>query len=386
MQAPWLTSKVPFLFSRQKIRKSQPLADVRALKLASPNNASIKVPVKRWLLILLQILAAPAAFSRPGFWSLKDAPVTDAVKNAARSVVRISMYTDDPTEIISAQHLNDYIESYCKADADFGDQIACKLLTACKKQAPAQDCPIPYVGVASAVVVEDEKTLWTVAHNFHYLREKNPSGILKQQEIKIVIFDGNDREIFNSWTGNDRASVEILADQSQLEPKDLDAHREVTVDFGKLLLSRSLGIKPITVRDSPATSKESLAILGFPGSTEGRLEEYNAPDSTGLGLQMSLGRQKKISQFLFDWSSKEAPNYQIMAIDESALALDADGSYGGSGGAIVDMDGKLVGIFSRHASFENFAVNERYHHAGALGLKISRINELIKILDQPALR
>lgn len=242
--------------------------------------------------IWLMLLCAPfLLFGDSGFYSARSYRVPSAVEQAGNSVVKLIMLDSESKQ----------------------PQLS-----------------------GSAFVVEDSKTLWTAAHVILNPRQAG-------QNIELYILDSVGQKIFDTRNG-DSAILSLIG------PENNGNSAPSSHDYAKIVLSRPLNLKPLSLNTSIPPLGEYLYSVGYPAIDS--IDEVNSQTIT-LGVPQSrVTMGKAIASETADTSivSSRLPALFIEAVKKELsnklIYMDSDGYFGQSGSPILNDSGEVVGIFT----------------------------------------
>ena len=232
-----------------------------------------------------------------------------------------------------------------------------------------QDCKI-FEGISygTAFVTGDGQDLRTALHVvIDFVKNARATGASAQ--IPIYLLDSNGKIVFDpqNITATVAATYEGALDTSIYEGKDMG---RFNLDQVLIRLSSPIS-KPIPIANRPFLEGEPAFIAGVAKRTEDRAI-FNAKDSDGVSISVSRGTalgsgslMKRLEKAGFN--TNEISTSQML---REGTAVTADGAPRSSGGAILNAQGEVVGVYNSGLPQSGAAFPSRVSYGGNSLLQI----------------
>jgi hypothetical protein len=341
----------------------------------------IKARMKRIVSILF-FFAGLSAHAKSGLYPIDHAQVPAAFKTTADAIFEIVIYSKEPQLAIEEFEYDVFL----KRQEHLPTLL--KLLQArvdnCKS-AKLKVCLIYTQASGTTFLATDSQTLWTARHVLETFFKAEDNHYF-ETPLLFQLYDAGGNLIFDTMNEDESAKVSAIGDSKVFHhslnaPPETDDPSEDFSDFARIRLSRELSQKPLNIRPRNPRLHEKVFVLGYPVATQGRTENFNSPDSDGVGLRVSIGRVIKATRGLVEMdeeSSKRARKKANRAYRAAMIAGDFDGVPGQSGGPVVDVDGNVLGIFTIHSSVGEQQPDQAYSRGGGAGVHFDWIYQYLK--------
>ncbi len=314
----------------------------------------------------LNVLQAGA---NPGFYPVTDSKIPSAVQSASEAVLNFEF----PLWVFDLQtangkadftYLSNNLDSIFKSPYERDKVIP--QVEKCRKA--ERYCVIWNRG--SAILVNDGRTLLTALHTLgYYLRDnfssRDPKSLEKLMATKfpIRLYDQQGRLL----TGDQGDFGETMAQIKHLSPDTRQSLKYENAEFDYVILTfdREISKRPLQMQEvagDDENKKEEFYLLGYPRPTKDRVV-LGAPDSDGQSLRVTFGERvtaKKRERFRWDNTNRKTKKLKQRLF----IHFEADSVSGQSGGAIVDVSGRLRGVFVMNNADTNSGFKENVISTG----------------------
>lgn len=270
--------------------------------------------------------------TRPGFHSLNENWVPDAVRKASKSVYSIFVFSikpelsDDQTPSLVGT-FKDFYHPPARLDSFF-DQMIRAHIGACPEKG---GCQVSWSGMASGsafLVGESGRELWTANHIFTPVTE---NGVLEDlKNIEIYIFDENQKLVAHPFNNSFR-----LVSTANAGPIPRDG--SCAMDFVKLELKNPIGRGLRLAKEVPEAGAP-VYHLGYPNRTGDERDYKNNGEWLNQGTRYPFPDAK--GETLSVTAGVILPQHK-----ENMILSNADGTNGMSGGVGVNEEGEALAIF-----------------------------------------
>ncbi len=300
-----------------------------------------------------------------GFYKPDSAHLPTAVRKAAKSVFAVTVPAGKRVSVaeIFGNHSLEKIAAKILATPESENlspaekAVLLYQIRNCIQQQSKKCNMFEGVSLGSAFVTGDGRDLRTALHVIEdFARDARATGA--SDSIPIFILDQKGDVLF----GPHNLKATVAATYEGALDADLFSGRDegrFGLDQVLIKLERPIAL-PLIIADQPLMEGEEAFIAGVPKKTDDRAG-YKVPDSDGMSVRISKGtvlRNRSLIERL-ETAGLSIKDSTAANLQNEATTLTADGAPGLSGGAILNKQGEVVGVYNAGLPVEGTAEPNR---------------------------